>query len=59
MKKLFKPGQAVPTSGLWEIIGPRGGDTNKEVTAVKGKTFPPRPKAGETYRLAEKAKHKR
>jgi hypothetical protein len=59
MKKEFKPGDRVETSGLYEIIGPRGGDTGKQVTSVKGKTFPPSPKAGETYRLADRAKHKR
>jgi hypothetical protein len=59
MKKSFRPGETVPESGLYEIMGPRGGDTGKEVTAVKGKTFPPQPRPGETYKLAERARHKR
>lgn len=59
MAKALKPGQKAPVSGLYEIIGPRGGDTNKEVTAVKGKPLPPQPRPGTTYKLAEKAKHKR
>lgn len=59
MTKSFKPGERVPQSGLYEIIGPRGGDTKKEITAVKGKTFPPQPRSGETYKLAERARHKR
>ena len=59
MNKKFRPGEKVQASGLYEIIGPRGGDTKKEITAVKGKVFPPQPKGGETYILKEKAKHKR
>ncbi|MDP2629933.1 MAG: YjzC family protein [Candidatus Uhrbacteria bacterium] len=59
MTKTFKPGQAVPKSGQYEKIGPRGGQTRKEVTGVKGKTFPPAAQSGITYRLADITKHKR
>lgn len=58
-KKVYRPGERVPQSGLYEIIGPRGGDTGREVTAVKNKIFPPQPQSGESYRLADKARHKR
>ena len=33
----LKPGQKAPASGQYGVIGPRGGKTNHEVTAVKGK----------------------
>jgi hypothetical protein len=59
MKKEFKPGNTVPKSGLYEIHGPRGGDTGKEITGVKGKSFPPSRKPGESYVLVDAAKHKR
>jgi hypothetical protein len=59
MSHLLKPGDTVPRSGLYEIIGPRGGDTGKQITGVKGKTLPPTRKSGEGYRLADAAKHKR
>ena len=57
MKNTLKPGQPVPRSGQYEIIGPRGGKTGEEITGVKGKTLPPTPKAGLTYRLADPTKH--
>jgi hypothetical protein len=59
MTKTSKPGQTIPRSGLYDIIGPRGGDTGKQITAVKGKTFPPQKRDGITYRLTDPAKHKR
>jgi hypothetical protein len=49
MKKTFSPGERAPVSGEFEIIGPRGGDTGQERTAIKGKTLPPTPKAGQKY----------
>lgn len=59
MPKNQKPGQTAPTSGQYRINGTRGGDTGKEVTAVKGKPLPPTPKAGQTYTLVDKTKHKK
>ncbi|MBI4121907.1 MAG: hypothetical protein HY461_01100 [Parcubacteria group bacterium] len=57
MKNAFKPGQTVPRSGQYEIIGPRGGKTGEERTGVKGKTLPPTPSAGSTYKLVDPTKH--
>jgi hypothetical protein len=51
MSNEIKPGEKAPRSGEYEIIGPRGGDTGKERTGVKGHTMPPTPKPGQTYRL--------
>jgi len=57
MKNTFKPGQAVPRSGQYEVIGPRGGETGIEVTCVKGKTLPPILKLGSSYKLVDPTKH--
>ncbi len=59
MNKIFKPGEIAPKSGQYEKIGPRGGETNKEVTAIKGKPLPPPNKPGVTYKLVDPTKHKR
>lgn len=57
MKNLFKPGQHVPRSGQYEIIGPKGGKTGEEITGVKGKILPPTPKVGSSYKLVDPTKH--
>jgi hypothetical protein len=57
MKKTFKPGEKVKRSGQYEIIGPRGGETKKEITGVKGKILPPSKKPGITYKLIDPTKH--
>ena len=59
MTKNFKPGEIAPRSGQYEKIGPRGGETNKEITAIKGKPLPPPNKHGITYKLVDVTKHKR
>lgn len=56
MSKQLKSGNTVPTSGQYEIIGPRGGHTGQEITGVKGKTLPPTPQSGQSYKLADKTK---
>lgn len=45
-KKLFSPGEIVENSGIYPVVGPRGGDKGYEVTAVKGEPFPPLPEKG-------------
>lgn len=59
MGKLYKPGEKVPTSGQYEVTGPRGGRKGREVTSVAGEPFPPTQNAGERYVLADKTKHKK
>lgn len=58
MAKSLKPGQPAPHSGQYAVQGPRGGDTGKEVTVVKGDTLPPTQKPGQTYVLADPTKNK-
>jgi hypothetical protein len=52
------PGTPAPVSGEFEVIGPRGGDTGKEVTAIRGRPLPPPPKPGMTYRIHRPAHNK-
>jgi hypothetical protein len=56
--KSIKPGNTAPKSGQYAVVGPRGGNTNKEVTAVKGNTMPPTTKPGQTYNLVDPTKNK-
>lgn len=58
MTKKFKPGETVPLSAQYEIVGPRGGGTGAERTGVKGKVFPPTPESGQAYRLVDRTKTK-
>lgn len=52
----FKPGQKAPTSGKYEILGPRGGHSGIERTVVKNEPFPPTQQSGQTYVLVDKTK---
>lgn len=56
-KQEYKSGEICPTSGQYEIVGPRGGGTGKERTVTKGEPFPPAPKRGQKYRLVDPTKH--
>jgi len=51
MASNLKPGQPAPRSGEYGIVGPRGGQTGQERTAVQGKPLPPTPKPGQTYQM--------
>ena len=53
-----RPGQVTPTSGQYQIVGPKGGKTGSEITSVEGKPLPPTPKPGQVYVLVDKTKHK-
>jgi len=54
--KTYKPGDKAPLSGQYEILGPRGGKTGKEITMIKGHTFPPS-QEGTQYRLCDRTKN--
>lgn len=53
----FKPGQKAPTSGQYQIIGPRGGK-GPERTVTRGEPLPPTPTPSSKYRLVDATKHK-
>ncbi len=55
-KPKFRPGQPAPVSGQYPVLGPRGGDTGDEVTAVKGRPLPPTPKPGMGYGNPDKTR---
>lgn len=57
MGKELRLGKPAPASGIYKIIGPRGGDTGKERVAEKEEPLSPTPKPGEKYELVRKAKH--
>lgn len=57
-KEPYKPGQKAPSSGQFEIVGPRGGRTGEERTASKGETLPPTPKPGQGYIKVDDTKNK-
>jgi hypothetical protein len=46
-----KPGEPTPQSGLYKIVGPRGGDTGESVVSEKGKPFPPTDEPGQGFQL--------
>ena len=58
MAKAHKPGQKATTSGIYDIVGPRGGKTNDQRTVDSGEKFPPTPKAGEQYKIAQRTHHR-
>lgn len=53
----YKPGQKAPTSGQYQIIGPRGGK-GPERTVTRGEPLPPTPSPGSKYRLVDPTRHK-
>lgn len=59
MSNNLKPGQDAPKSGQYAVVGPRGGKTGSEVTAVQGKPLPPTQRPGMGYQLVDPTKHKR
>ena len=54
----MNPGCKAPVSGQYGVKGPHGGDTGKEVTAVKGEPLPPTPKPGMRYVINDRTKNK-
>ena len=45
----LKPGNIAPVSAQYGVVGPRGGDTGREVTVPMGRPLPPTPKPGMGY----------
>jgi len=50
----LKVGQKAPRSGVYEIIGPRGGRVD-EIAVSRGKPLPPIPKSAESFTLRAKS----
>lgn len=50
-REVLKPGDTTPESGLWEIVGPRGGPTGQTVVSEVGKPLPPTDQPGQGWVL--------
>ena len=57
MGKILKPGQATPQSGIYDMVGPRGGTTGEQVVSTHNKPLPPTQRPGQGYVLSEPARH--
>jgi len=53
MAKVLRPGEKTPRSGEYEVRGPRGASTGKELSSTHGKPLPPTPKAGHGLTIIE------
>jgi hypothetical protein len=56
-KEPLKPGEISPASAQYGVVGPRGGDTGKEVTVPKGRPMPPTPKPGMGYVINDRTRN--
>ena len=54
---IHKPGETAVTSGIYAVVGPRGGRTGNEVTVVRKEPFPPTQQSGQGFILVDKTKH--
>ena len=59
MGEKLRPGNLTPTSGQYEVVGPRGGRTGNEVTSTQGHPLPPTPDSGQGYILVDPTKHQK
>lgn len=57
MSKTFKPGTPAPKSGIYNLVGPRGGKTPEQVVSTQHHPLPPTPKPGQSYELAKSTHH--
>jgi len=56
--KTYTPGTPTPRSGIYDKVGPRGGNTGQQADSTKGNPLPPSARPGETWRLNTPARHK-
>lgn len=52
-----KPGERADRSGVYEIVGPRGGRTGQERVVARRETLPPTPKPKQQYKLVRPARN--
>jgi len=56
-KQPLKPGEISPASAQYGLVGPRGGDTGKEVTVPKGWPLPPTPRPGMGFVINDRTRN--
>jgi len=57
-KPTYTPGTPAPKSGIYQQVGPRGGQTTQQADSTRGKPLPPTGKPGSTWELVKPAHHK-
>ena len=57
MARKLPPGTPAPASGQYERVGPRGGRTGQELTAVRDRPLPPTPEPGQGYVLVDRTRN--
>jgi hypothetical protein len=56
-KTFYYSGEIAQVSGIYQIVGPRGGHVGGMQRMIKkGAHFPPTPEAGQKYRLVVRSK---
>jgi hypothetical protein len=50
----YRPGETVPTSGIYAEVKSDGSRTGRKVTCVKGEPFPPTQSPGVAYVLHQR-----
>ena len=58
MPTIYKPGQPAPKSGIYDMVGPRGGPTGEQKVSTQHKPLSPTDKRGQGYVMARPAIHK-
>ena len=57
---IYRPGQRVPVSGIYNVVDASGNYTGRQDTCEEGDTFPPTKFANEYgYTLAQQTIHRR
>jgi hypothetical protein len=55
---IYRPGQTVPTSGIYNVVNSYGSYMGRQVTCVKNEPFPPTQNVGEYgYTLYQATQH--
>lgn len=55
MNKKLTSGTSAPASGIYTVVGPRGGDTGIQRTVVLNEPLPPTPGRGQSFVLTTPA----
>ena len=57
--RIYRPGDIVPVSGQYGVVNVAGSYVGREITCVRGRTFPPTERYGEYgYVLRDRTIHR-